>query len=585
MIAERPETRAASAVEGLRAALPAVAPREEQPPLTRRESALWALAEWRWPIIFALVLALIVEIPYRLAASQWQAGAYFVGMFWAPHDAAQYFSAMRQGAAGPAWTIYDHFTQEQHGPALMYTFYVGAGKLAGLLGISFDEMFLLTSTAGRIFLALAVYAFAGIATRDVYLRRLALVVISLSTGLATVLALVQIATGIPLPLNFRELNDPELNTFLTYFTAPHLMFSVGLLLISARLYAQTWETPRWRTRICLLLAVAGLGLTNPFPLLPLCVIVCLHTAAMTVWKRRINVGGVVGALTVMVGAAPFLLLSLVTFTLDPFWSLTYGRQNVTLTPDTQDLVLALGLVALLALFGLRGFLRPLTPGRLLVVLWIVAAILLMQAPTGIQRRFGIGLHPMLALVASFAVYDLRRALLCLRSPLFVLRPLTTVAVGQALFGSSAYMYVVALTIALAPSMAWKPYPDAAGADRSSYQQADVHAAADWLAATAQPDDVVLASALTGNYLAGILPGRSYVGHWVATLDYGAKKSRAEWFFAQPLDDERRAFLADAGIDYVVLGPAERLIGAESLNDPALTPVFTSRDALVYWVTP
>jgi hypothetical protein len=36
--------------------------------------------EWRWPLLFSLVVAVVLEVPFRLAASHGQDGLTFVGM-------------------------------------------------------------------------------------------------------------------------------------------------------------------------------------------------------------------------------------------------------------------------------------------------------------------------------------------------------------------------------------------------------------------------------------------------------------------------------------------------------------------------
>ncbi|MFN8636407.1 MAG: hypothetical protein U0893_21375 [Chloroflexota bacterium] len=545
-----------------------------------RPAAGAVLAEWGWPIAFAFTLAFLIEIPHRLAATQATDGIFFVGTLWSPHDVAQYVSAMRQGAASSGWLIYDRFSQEPHAAVLMYPLYVAFGKLAALTHTSVDGTYQLLTTLARVFLCLAAYFFTGIVLKTLGARRLALALITLATGLASVIALVRTVTGLPLPMTARELNDPELGTFLTFFAAPHLTIGLGLLLVAARLYAESWESSLGSgCSLALVAAVTGLGLTNPFSLVPLCIVVGAHALLITVQKERIQWSGWQAVTTIAATAVPFLIANYVSFQVDPFWGATYGRQNQTLTPPPIDVLPALGLLIPLAVVGAWRLPRPLTSGPLLVLVWIGLAAILMYTPTGVQRRFGLGLHPMLALLAAPALMAFWQFLGHLRPPARLLRPFALVGLGQALFGSTVYLYVVAFSIALAPG----EYLAGPGADRAPYQQASVRAVGDWLARTGRPADLVLASTVTGNYLGGVYPGRVYVGHWVATLDYETKKKQAEWFFAAPVDDARRELLARAGVTYVVVGPHERLLGASEPTDPLLTPVFHTDGATVYRV--
>jgi hypothetical protein len=54
-----------------------------------------------------------------------------------------------------------------------------------------------------------------------------------------------------------------------------------------------------------------------------------------------------------------------------------------------------------------------------------------------------------------------------------------------------------------------------------------------------------------------MPGRVYVGHWVATLDFSRKQRDMAWFYRGPFDEQRRQFLTDQRINFVVYGPFER----------------------------
>jgi len=533
------------------------------------------LAQWRWLIAASLLLLVPIEALSRLAASQRSNGLLFGGMFWAYNDPPQYYSAMRQGVGSASWLIYDRFSQEPHGPALLYPLYVALGKLAALVGWSIEETFLDAAMLARIFLLIAVYAATGIVSRDRTTRRVAFVLVSTSSGLAGFLALVQLLTGWTFPLSQRERDNPELNTFLLLFTAPHLMLGMGLLLVAARLYADCWRGPTTGRQLALAATVAALGFTNPLTLVPFMVVALAHGIVMALHRRRLDVAGHSGLVVALVAASPTMIGNFVTFTFDPFWSSTYGRQNVTKMPPLDEIVLALGLLIPLAALGLPSFVRAMTPGRLLVLLWVLLAVVLMHAPTTIQRRFGIGLHPMLALLAAFGAVIVWRAIRRVDwGPWRPARPVLLVGLFQALIGTSVATYMIAATTAIAPSLNML-IPDVPRADRSAYQPTLMAEAAGWLAANASTDDLVLGSVLTGSYLAGAAPSRVYVGHWVATLDYAGKTRDVHWFYDGPLDDERLAFLARQGIRYVVYGPHERRMGGDPGESPGIPLVFST----------
>jgi hypothetical protein len=189
----------------------------------------------------------------------------------------------------------------------------------------------------------------------------------------------------------------------------------------------------------------------------------------------------------------------------------------------------------------------------------------MHLPVMTQRRFALGLHPLVAMAAAYGVLEIVRFLRARRSRGWRVARLPILsAFGLVAFGTSAMTYSIALAVAIGPVIGYGPL-ELATADRSPYQPASVKAVADWLAEHETADDLVLSSTVTANYLAGRAPGRVYVGHQVATLAYFDKVERMGWFFAGAFDEERRDFLREHGVRYVVYGPYERHL------NPALRP--------------
>lgn len=153
-------------------------------------------AEWRWPVAVALAYALLLDLPLRIAQLGAARGQVFVGMLWAPHDAAQYLSAMRQGAAG-SWLIHNHFSQEPHAAVVMYPFYVLLGKLAAFVGASPEEVFAWAGTMSRVVLLLAIYQLARGLTDNTAQRRLIALFVPTASGLAACLILFATIMGTP----------------------------------------------------------------------------------------------------------------------------------------------------------------------------------------------------------------------------------------------------------------------------------------------------------------------------------------------------------------------------------------------------
>lgn len=73
-----------------------------------------------------------------------------------------------------------------------------------------------------------------------------------------------------------------------------------------------------------------------------------------------------------------------------------------------------------------------------------------------------------------------------------------------------------------------------------------------------PDLNPIASGFSGAY--------SYAGHWSETPDYGKRRNEATAFFLRANDDERRAFLQEKGIGYIVAPVPEAFPEISQMND-------------------
>lgn len=535
--------------------------------------------EVRWLAAVTALTMLVVELPYAIAYAQVTRGIVFTGMLWSPHDFAQYAAAMREGAASSSWLIHDHLTAEPHEPVFMYPLYVGLGKLAGLLRLHLQAAYHAAEFVARASLLVAIYLFCGAILPGAKLRGTAFALIVLSSGLAFVLVPLDAALGLTdgrSHLVATEFNVPEVSTFLTLFTAPHLMLGLAFLLLAARGYLASWAGANGSGLVVTGLIVLGLGLTNPFSLVTLCAVLPTHLAVSWMRFRRLPRGPILTTVVVGAAATPFLLYSLFVFGADPFWSEAYGRQNVTPSPPPQFLAAGVAPLLVLAILGFPSFMRGRAPERGLVLVWVLVSLALMYLPVGVQRRFAFGLQPMLGVIAAVACQQLeRRPLADSDMSPSLRRRVLRVGLASIVVASTAGLYALLLSTVTSPSeRAWRG---------GAFQPRSVVEAGRWLATSMEPDAVVLADTRTGNYLAGIIPGRVFVGHWAGTVRYEEKEAAMTEFYQSEDEPDRRRFVAAHGIHYVVYGPHERARGARPVADTFLQPVYAADDVAVYRV--
>lgn len=533
----------------------------------------------RWLAGFVLATLGLVELPYLLAFAQSARGWVFAGMIWSPHDFAQYASAMRQGMHSDGWLVFDHLSHEPHAPAFIYPFYVLLGRLAGFAGLDPSIVYHGAEVLGRAILLVALYFGTGLLFYEVGRRKLALAVIVFTSGLGAWMLGAAITLRLPLQwtvFTAADLSVPELSTFLVLFTAPHLMLGLAAIVVWARLLVDSVEAPRWRAAAGMAAMTLIVAVTNPFSLVTMLLIAAAYFVVTSVLARAIPWPLVGAAVVTAVSAAPVLAYNILVFNRDPFWGVTYGTQNILSSPPPEALLLAYGAPLVFAVIGAPALRRQRLAARHLIVVWLVLITVLLYLPVPFQRRFGFGLHPILALAATLGI---ERLIAQVRSFDGAVIPwqwrLARSAALLTLIGTPLIFYLISVRAAMTPT------DDV----RSSgvFHRAATRDVAEWLAQRVEPGELVLAETHTANYLGGWVLGRVYAAHWVATAEFTEKQRAATWFYTTEDADARIAFLENLGARYVVYGPRERALGGVPLQHEALQPVYQSAEVTIFEV--
>lgn len=529
--------------------------------------------EWRWVAWSAAVLAGLAALPYAVALLRPPDGYQLARTLYYGNDLSQYLAAMGDGRSS-AWLVQDHLTAEPHSPALMYTFYVLLGKLAGLLGAQPVHLFAGAMLAAAPALVFSAYAFVATFTPSVSERRLALLFVLASSGLGIWVAALSTpaAQAEAATLGF-SYDRAEVATFLLPFGPPHLPLALAALLLWGRHFIEWSRSPRPRAMAAMLLLVLAVALLNPFSLATLVGLAAGLTLLRWAATRRFPALEVVAAVASAAVAGPLLLANILTFSADPFWSVAYGQQNLTGSPPPGVLALDLGL---LLPFALAGALSPKLRREplLFLVAWIATLLVLMYLPVPFQRRFGFGLQPALAALAALGA--VRSAeLLKERTPSLLARLAFRGGVAVLVFSGTLLGYLVLLLTSTG----------AGPLGRTVFEPAGNVAATDWLAANSGERDVVLASFETGNYLAGRIRGRIVAGHKAGTLDWRKKQELIAAFYspATPAGDRLR-IASEAGATLVLVGTRERALGGGSLRaEDGFRLLYDERGVRVYRV--
>jgi hypothetical protein len=503
------------------------------------------LLDGHWWVIAVIVTASLVgALPLLLATCCAPHGATGLGTVWFVNDFAQYESAMRQGAQQPGWLIHDPFTAEPHQPALMFTMFVGLGKLAAISRLPAEALERLAEVLARAAVVLALWHFCSTFTTSRSAARWAVVLTLFGSGFEIVGALLGGYGG-----NWSY----ETNGFGLLFAAPHVPLAMAATLVLAARYL----VPRERfdladLGVCVALS-AAVALLHPFHVPVL--LGALTLTGLAYWRTQRGHANLLAAIAACLGALPVLMATVSTFWFDPFWLQTYGEQNLLPSPAPHELLVDLGPTLVLALGGawfLRGRVAPFG-----LLVWLLLAAIAMYVPVPFQRRLSFGIQPAMAVLAANTLVAWC-ASASVRSAIWIrLGVVAAAASGTVLILVS----VIGSSLSNAPLTVYRSTQDL---DRATA----------WLAYEVAPDEVILADWDTGNYLAARIKGRVFGGHPVATLHATEKRFLIASVFAHP---SSLSVAGSFGARWLVYGPAEA-----GMSLPG-TPAFQSGGVRVYRV--
>ncbi len=496
----------------------------------------------------ALAVSLLPPVLATCCAPPGRTG---LGTVWFVNDFSQYESAMRQGTERADWLVRDPFTAEPHGPAFMFPLYVGLGKLATILSVPPMGLERLAEVVARTLFLISLWRFCATFTGSRAAARAAFLLALFGSGLGFAVTLVGQAVGVG-PLYGGSFSY-ETSTFGLLFAAPHVPLAMAVTLELAR-----WLVPGRRPSPSALVSAAllgaGLALLHPFhePVL----LGALLVAGLVWWRTGTGPGTLLAGLAASAASLPVLLPTAATFTLDPFWSATYGQQNLLPSPAPHELFVDVGVTLALAIGAVwltRGRGVPFGLG-----IWLLLGLVGMYLPVPYQRRLAFGLQPAVAVLAGSALVVWAAALRSRAAAALRLSVAALAAGGSVLIVAA----VVGSLLGNAPIPVYR-------------STTDLDAAAAWLSTQVRPGQVVAAEWDAANYLAARTDGSVFGGHPVATLDPARKRLLVATLFAHVGDD---VLARQWGIDWMVFGPDR-----PDLPRPRSAPAFESGTVSVYRV--
>lgn len=519
--------------------------------------------EWRWLLVWSLVIVLITSLPALLAWARTPPGMYYTGQVLSPADGNTYLNKMKQGAAGQ-WLFSIGYTSEPHEPVLLHPYYIVLGHLARWSGLPLSVIFQVFRALNSWLLLLGVYGFSAIFWADVAPRRLAFLFVALSSGLGWLLVFFNIAST--------DLKVPESITFATMLANPHFPLSTALVVLSIMggmlaLHRRSW----------LYALLCGLGQTLLLFLHPYDIVITGATLAVYFllgwhlhgwWSwpelRYLALSGLI--------CLPAFWHNVNLYLLEGVWRL-WQTQAPPPTPPLHTFMFGYGFLLVLAVMGgwtlFQKKLPDSTRKTQILVGWVVSISVIMFAPIppleAIQVRFSEGLHIPIAMLAAHGLGVIAA------SKTGVLKTKVWLPVLLVLSLSNWLMFASAMWRVTVPEAPW------------FYTQDDV-AVMRWLDSHSQPSDVVLSLNWSGNYLPAQANVHMYVGHLYETIDYQKKVEQSEAFFGNKLAEaDMQTLLRENHITWIFVGQQEAATPFRPETKPYLTQAFAQGHSAIYRV--
>jgi hypothetical protein len=511
---------------------------------------------WVWLAGSAAFLAIVLA-PYLAAWRAQPSGFHFSGFLVNPIDGFSYLAKMRQGAEG-SWLFRLPYAAQPGPGAFLFLYYLLLGHVQGLVGASPLVVYHGARLVGAAAMLAAAFLFYRVNLGPGSARGWAMALTFFGAGLGWI--------GVAFGRTAIDLWVPEAVPFFAALANAHFPLSAAAMLtaLSALTAPASPRTLRFGGA-----AAAGLvlGVVQPFAVVPIVIVGGLWLTWMHLRppadapsagdQRDQRVAGLV----FLAASAPVLVYD-AWVTRSQAALAAWSAQNLTPTPPLVDVVVGFGLVLALAAAALVTE-RPVDKagGRILIT-WLVAGLLLVFVPFGLQRRMLLGLFFPMAALSGLALARLAGGAGARRWLAYLL------------FMLCLPSNLVLLTATIGGAVTRQPEVVMSDSERTAYA---------WVADHIPSGALILSGQVSGNRLPAYADVRVVYGHPFETPGADEALRWVESIYrGQFPADETLAQLRDRSVDYVFVGPRERALGSLDWLT-GLSRVYQAGDVAIYRV--
>ncbi|NPV76745.1 MAG: hypothetical protein HPY59_10275 [Anaerolineae bacterium] len=500
-------------------------------------------------MLLGLLLLTLTTVPYLFGyfaqGDIWR----FTGFVFGVEDGNSYIAKMLRGANGD-WLFRTPYTSTPQSGFLVFLPYLLIGKLTAPPGQheQLVGLYQLFRWFAGMAMVLATYDFISMFIRRhlTGLFATALIVAGGGLGWLSLTGLGFLKTG-RMPLEFYS---PETFGFLSFYGLPHLALSRSLMLWGFIFFFKCKKNPGlWGGIMWLLLSFVQplTVLTGWFLLAIYCIL--LFFVADRGGRRSLFLfppqlyAEIKQILVMVVISSPLVFYTFLSLRLNPFVG-QWAKQNLLLSPPIADYVLSFSLFLPFLIGGIWKIFNSSygstgeSKEALILVSWVVSFPLLAYFPYNVQRRLPDGVWVAIIILTILGSTGLPKKLQRYFWGIM--------SVG---FISSVLLLAGGIVVSLRPAPPiFRPLFEVK--------------AFLFLAQNVEGDSVLLCSYETGNAVPAWAPIRVLIGHGPESAQLEELKPLVSAFYSSDLmaEFERKNFLREYYVDYVLLGENEHALG-------------------------
>jgi len=537
-----------------------------------------ASSEARFVAVVSVILLVLTSLPTLYGYLSTPQDRWFSGVVYNVHDTSQYLSWMRE--SGTAVFIENRLTSEPNEAIYLNLHWWIPGRVAHVLGLSLPQIYQVFRFASVPLATAAIYVLCTAFFDDKPKRRFAFLLAILTSGLGWVWVVQKYATGAPDVLFPHDVYTTPGNTFWVMVASPHLTLALALTVFVLFLSFRGYQNQRFSVSVMAGLAALFLGWGHIYDLVTIWAVLAIFGLLLTLrdgfrWRTFFRL-----FVVVLLSAPSALYWAWVSSDAHPMWQEALAQYDNlgAFTPDPAHLVILLGLTFLIALLTFDGLvpLKGRSDRDLFVKSWFIVVPLLVYLPLHFEIMLLTGYQLPMAILATAGIFDHVLPWLRERWP--------SKATSERLLRALPALFLAVVSLTNLYLLGWRVL-DMKRHGYPFYLHADDRAALGWLEENAHPEDVVLSAFETGHYIPGLSGTRPFLANAVMTLSFNQKLALVQRFYGGDMTpEEQQSFLHGYGIDFLLWGPAERVLGPFNPDESEfLIQTFTTDEVSIYRV--